>query len=240
NPKPFSLAMSFQVLMDDKELAEIASRIRELAEMLNCHYGWLEWWPHDGPFEVMVGAILTQQTTWKNVTKAIENLKEKGKLDPRAISSLRDEELEKLVRPSGFYRQKAQRLKEFSRFLVNEFDAKPEKLFALPVKKVRERLLAINGIGPETADSMLLYAGDLPSFPIDAYTKRLLLRMGLVSGNVSYDELQKYFKGAFSNNTKELKQAHAVIVVHCQTFCRKNPQCGNCPIQNICKNGEKI
>lgn len=200
-------------------------------KILYSEYGRQHWWPAETPFEVCVGAILTQNTSWSNVEKAIANLRSKKLLSRDAILSCSDLELEQLVRPSGFYSQKAQRLKEFCRSIsLDELDA-------LSVMEARARLLAVKGIGKETADSILLYALRKPIFVIDAYTRRIHGRItGEDAFKVGYDELREGFEAALGRSTQKYNEMHALLVEHAKLHCTKsNPLCNPCPLRGMCR-----
>jgi endonuclease-3 related protein len=191
---------------------------------LHTHFGPQGWWPADpGPlrqWEVCVGAILTQNTNWKNVEKALVNLKQSKALSPYAIAKMRVSRLENLIRPSGFYKQKAKRLKEFAKFFLlrnSNLD-----------KVTREDLLAINGIGRETADSILLYACGKPYFVIDTYTRRLLAKFEIAAGDEDYDELRTLFETNLPPRTKLYNEYHALIVALGKGMCKDVPCCGEC------------
>ena len=181
--------------------------------------GHKHWWPADTPFEVVVGAILTQQTRWENVERAISNLKEKGLLDLQALSMMEAEELEDLVRCTGFYRQKAKRLKEVSTYFYEN-----PCILERPKEELREELLALNGIGDETADSIVLYAAEKPGFVIDAYTRKICRCMG-IEGN--YGELQSLFEDSLPQDVLLYKEFHALIVEYGKQFCGKK-RCAEC------------
>lgn len=188
------------------------------------------WWPAEDAFEVIVGAILTQNTAWANVEKAISNIKEKGLMSPEALYSLPVEELEALLRPSGYYRVKAKRLKSFLEYLATRHKGSLETMFRQPMDSLREDLLSLHGIGEETADSILLYAGGYPVFVVDAYTKRILVRHGLVRGNAPYKEVRAFFMENLPHDAKLFNELHALLVVTGKRFCRKNPLCADCPL----------
>lgn len=194
-------------------------------------FGPLNWWPGDTPFEVMVGAILTQNTSWDNVEKAINNLKKKNLLVPQKLSGINHEELAQLVRPSGYYNIKAKRLKNFINFFINDFEGSAEKMFLGDCRELRKKLLKVNGIGPETADSILLYAGKKPFFVVDAYTKRIFSRHKLISKDADYYQIQEFFINNLDRDVKLFNEFHAQIVMLGKTICtRKNPDCTKCPI----------
>jgi endonuclease-3 related protein len=195
------------------------------------YFGPLNWWPGDTPFEIMVGAILTQNTSWSNVEKAINNLKKENLLEPRKLYCLNQEELAKLIKSSGYYNIKAQRLKNFVNLFVNDFDSSAAKMFSGDGRELRKKLLKVNGIGPETADSILLYAGNKPFFVVDAYTKRIFYRHKLISKDSTYYQIQEFFIKNLDRDVKLFNEFHAQIVMLGKTVCTsKNPDCTKCPI----------
>lgn len=194
-------------------------------------FGPLNWWPGDTPFEIMVGAVLTQNTSWSNVEKAINNLKKENLLEPRKLYRLHMEELAQLIKPSGYYNIKAQRLKNFINLFINEFEGSAEKMFSDDSEELRKKLLNVNGIGPETADSILLYAGKKPFFVVDAYTKRIFSRHKLISKDSTYYQIQEFFSQNLDKDVKLFNEFHAQIVMLGKTICTsKNPDCAKCPI----------
>lgn len=199
---------------------------------LESHFGPQNWWPADTPFEVIIGAILTQNTSWKNVERAISNLKKEGVLNPKEIYEIPNEKLESLIQPSGFYKIKTKRLKHFIDFLFEKYDGDLDRLLSLEPVELREELLGINGIGKETADSIMLYAGDLPSFVVDAYTRRVFERLGILPKNAEYDEIKQQFEDNLPKDAKIYNEFHALIVVLAKGICKKKPICGKCPIFN--------
>ena len=197
------------------------------------HFGWLNWWPADSDFEVCVGAILTQNTAWTNVEKAINNLKANGMMSPQAILSASKIDIANLIKSSGYFNQKARYLKDFCSFLSkNSFT----ELKRIDLKKARDLLLGVKGVGKETADSILLYALDRPVFVIAAYTKRVLSRMGFIKENIGYDELQSFFHKRLLGDLDLFKDYHAQIVMIAKTYCKKVPMCVTCPLRkaNLC------
>lgn len=215
--------------------ADPAAILPSLQIRLFRHYGPLHWWPAETPFEVAVGAILTQNTAWTNVEFAIDNLRESGRLFPAGIAETPLKELEELIRPSGFYRQKALRLQGFAQHLVHHWQGDIGKLCDGPLDKARARLLALSGIGPETADSILLYAANRTSFVIDAYTRRIFQRIGLLHGHETYDELRSLFMLALPEDKDIYNEFHAQIVNLAKDYCKKRqPRCGNCPLKRDC------
>jgi len=198
-------------------------------------YGPLHWWPAETPFEVAIGALLTQNTNWKNVEIAIDNLRREQALTPQAIAALPRQELEQLIRPSGFFRQKAERLQQLIEYLQSAHNGTLENLLNQPLEVARRELLQLKGIGPETADSILLYAGNLPSFVVDAYTMRLFERLGSLIGNETYEQVRDLFMSRLPADPERYNEYHALIVEHCKRFCRKRPLCEQCPLQTNCR-----
>lgn len=201
--------------------------------LLNC-YGPRHWWPGDTPFEVCVGAILTQNTNWGNVEKAITNLKSAGRLSVEGLASLAPEQLATLIRPAGYFNVKAVRLQTFVRFLQEQHQGKLEQLFNGPWQETRNQLLSVKGIGPETADSILLYAGNKPSFVVDSYTRRIFNRLGLVDEQCSYDDLRQFFMDRLPHETALFNEYHALIVELGKAVCRPRPRCDSCYLTDIC------
>jgi endonuclease III related protein len=202
-------------------------------------YGPRHWWPGETSFEVMVGAILTQNTSWKNVEKAIQKLKGEGILNPEGIHRLKKKELAPLIRSSGYYRIKADRLKAFMDFLYEEFDGNLKKMRKRKLEELRERLLGVKGIGPETADSILLYGLKKSIFVVDAYTKRILSRHGIISEKASYGEVQKLFMDHLPHDEKLFNEYHALFVHLGKMVCRKMPKCDICPLKSIGHSAER-
>lgn len=201
-------------------------------------FGPQGWWPGDGPFETIVGAILTQNTTWTNAEKAIEALKTAKLLEPAALAAASEEKLGDLIRPAGYFRQKAGRLNGFAVWLMGTWDGSLDAMFAIPVMTLREMLLACRGIGPETADSILLYAGNKPVFVIDAYTKRIVARVGLTRLE-GYDELQRFFTRNLPVDVELYKEYHALLVALGKGNCAADlakADCPACPVGEDCEN----
>ncbi len=207
-------------------------RLMDFFHKMYDHFGPLHWWPGDSPFEVMVGAILTQNTSWANVEKAIQNLKEKDLLDPYKILDLSYEELAALIRPSGFFNIKARRLKEFVYFFIHKYNGSIEKMKEEGLWPLRDKLLKVKGIGKETADSILLYALNMPIFVVDAYTKRIFSRHHIVPEDIEYDALQHFFMENLPQDIELYNEYHAQIVLTGKTYCRKKPLCDTCPLKD--------
>jgi endonuclease-3 related protein len=207
--------------------------LMEIFDKLLKAFGPRHWWPGDTPFEVMVGAILTQNTSWKNVEKAIEKLKARKALTPDGIHRLKTSDLASLIRSSGFYRIKADRLKAFVDFLFEEFEGKVERMKKEPFEGLRKRLLEVKGIGQETADSILLYALQKPMFVVDAYTRRVLSRHGMISNRASYEEVQNLFMRHLPTDEKLFNEYHALLVHVAKSACKKIPQCDICPLREM-------
>lgn len=207
--------------------------LTEIYSLLDTHFGDLHWWPAQSPFEVVVGAILTQNTAWRNVEAAMNNLRKASLLHPEALRPLPESSLAPLLRPAGYYNVKARRLKAFIDFLFARHGGDLEEMFAGDVLTVRQSLLGVNGIGEETADSILLYAGGKPVFVIDAYTRRILQRHGMCGPAETYGALQALFMSALPSDAALFNQYHALLVNTGKVFCAKTPRCGACPLGTI-------
>jgi endonuclease-3 related protein len=203
-------------------------------EILQDHFGDLNWWPGDSPFEVIVGAILTQNTAWKNVAVAIGRLKAEDRLHPARLLQLTDQHLADLIRPAGYYRVKTKRLKAFLNFLNQDYRDDLDALFAEDLWVLRKKLLLVHGIGEETADSILLYAGGKPVFVVDAYTRRIMQRHRIISDKASYEDIQTLFMAGLPRSAPLYNQYHALLVNTGKQFCKKqNPKCEICPLQSF-------
>jgi len=191
----------------------------------------MRWWPARTPFEVIVGAILTQNTSWSNVEKAIVNLRRSGLLTPRAIDRVSTARLERLIQPSGYFRQKTRKLKAFVAFLRNKHGGSLARMFRTSTLRLREQLLSVHGIGPETADSILLYAGGHASFVVDAYTHRILGRHGYPQRKPDYEAVQKLMESSLARDAKIYNEFHAQLVHVGKHWCRtREPRCHECPL----------
>ena len=213
-----------------KKTAKTEKELLNIYGLLRARFGHLNWWPGDTPFEVMVGAVLTQNTAWTNVEKAIENLKAEDMLDPYAIIKCDIRKLRRLVRPSGYYNQKADRLKILSRFFIDEYGGSVKKMKMEDTKVLREKLLSVKGIGPETADSILLYALEKPVFVVDAYTRRAFSRLGYLPADAGYYDTQELFVKNLPRDVELYNDFHAQIVYLGKDYCRTKPLCENCPL----------
>ncbi|RMH62633.1 MAG: hypothetical protein D6678_00760 [Zetaproteobacteria bacterium] len=211
----------------------IEATIRALYPRLLAAYGPQHWWPADSPFEVCIGAILTQNTSWTNVEKAIQSLKDANALSPSRLTHASPEQLQAWIRPAGFFRQKSRRIQAFCRFLLHHGGM--DALAAWDSHALRTALLDIHGIGPETADSMLLYAWRQPVFVIDAYTRRLLSRLACTPITIAYDALQAHFHRALPRQETLFNEYHALIVEHAKRHCRSRPRCTGCPLVERCR-----
>ena len=224
----------------------------QIYKMLLDAFGEQGWWPltdegevrpkHTGKkpskererFEIVIGAILTQNTSWKNVERAIENLNRENLIDIQKIDEIEINKLAAIIRSAGYFNQKARRLKDFVRFLIDNYDGKLENLFSLEMRRLREELLSIKGIGKETADSIILYSALQPIFVIDAYTKRIMKRLGL--GDKNYDELQEMFMSSLPKDQRLFAEYHALLVHLGKNYCKKSkPNCKVCPLNGMCK-----
>jgi len=211
-------------------------------DVLLDHFGPQHWWPGDSPFEVMVGAVLTQNTAWTQVERAIAALKAHHALSATAILALPDAELAALIRPAGYFNVKARRLKALCQFLLEQGVANaPERLSEqAPLAELRRRLLAVHGVGEETADSILLYALDLPSFVVDAYTRRSFTRLGIMTGEESYTSIQSRFHAALPTDCRLFNAFHALLVALGKHYCRPKPRCAACPLLALCPHAKTL
>lgn len=200
-------------------------------ESLLGFFGPQGWWPGDSKFEIIIGAILTQNTAWSNVVKALDNIKNNGGLTPEFLYNIKKESLAELIRPAGYFNQKSGYLKDFIGFLMERFDGDLDKLFQLDKNHLRETLLSVRGIGSETADDIILYAAEKPVFVIDAYTKRIMSRHGICKADISYDNLQKMIEEEVPEDVNIYKDYHGLLVTLAKSHCRKNnPDCHSCPL----------
>ena len=208
----------------------------KLALMYNklyASFGPQHWWPGETPFEVAVGAILTQNTNWYNVEKAIANLKKDRVLRPKALHNMTHARLASLIRPAGYFNIKAKRLKNFISLLVSEYHGSMARMAKEDLRSIRKKLLSVNGIGPETADSIILYALGKPVFVIDAYTKRVLSRHNILDHNASYDVVQGFFYSKLMENISLYNEYHALFVRLAKENCRTKPLCTGCPLEGM-------
>ncbi len=218
-------------------MSEPEALVRDVYERLAERYGPRGWWPADGPFEVIVGAILTQRTAWTNVEKALANLKRADALSPAAMRALSVAELAELIRPSGFYRSKARKLRAFLEMLDAGFEGDLERLLATPREELRRALLATYGIGAETADAILVYAARQPFFVVDAYSRRTFSRLGVLPGRDTYDAWQRLFESSLPPDVALYGEYHALIVEHAKDVCRAEPLCDRCALAKVCQTG---
>lgn len=207
--------------------------LNQIYKILFNYYGNQKWWPGDTTLEIIIGAILAQNTNWKNVEKAISNLKKNNILTVDGISNLSKDNLAELIRPAGFFNLKAKRLKNFLEFLLTDYHGNLNKMAREPVYRLREKLLNINGIGPETADSILLYAFNKEIFVIDAYTKRVFLRHHLIDETFDYQKTQQFVMKNIISNSVVFNEYHALIVRLAKDFCRVKPKCESCPLKTL-------
>jgi endonuclease-3 related protein len=213
-------------------LNSTAQRLMEMFEALSNHFGPQHWWPAQTELEVIVGAVLTQNTNWKNVEKALINLKEKDLLSIHHLHVLAVSELAQLIRPAGYYNIKAKRLKNLINFIAEHYRSDLTELLDEGTESLRQGLLSVNGIGPETADSILLYAAHRPVFVVDAYTHRILSRHGMMDEQSDYAQLQALFMDHLPDNPSLFNEFHALIVMTGKEYCRRKPLCRLCPLQD--------
>ncbi len=209
------------------------NKIIEIYHKLYHAFGPQHWWPGDSPFEIAVGAILTQNTNWANVEKAIASLKNKRALSAKGIHEMKTEKLALFIRPAGYFNVKARRLKAFIHFLINDYHGSMGRMKNEKLDTLRTKLLNVHGIGPETADSILLYALDNPVFVIDAYTKRVLSRHSVINHDENYERIQDLFHETLKRDTELFNEYHALFVRLGKTYCRKKPLCDGCPLEGM-------
>ena len=223
-----------------RDFADAAQAVAPSGELLRYYeamaeaLGPMHWWPAQTPFEVIVGAILTQSTAWGNVERAIANLRLARVLTPSAMLRISNPRLAALVRPSGYFRQKAKKLKAFVRFLDDGYGGSLKRMFLTPTLELREKLLSVHGIGPETADSILLYAGNHPVFVVDAYTHRIFGRHGITDGKPDYEKVRALVETSIPRQPELFNELHALIVNTGKNWCRKGaPLCAGCPLRPL-------
>ena len=219
---------------------ELQRFLVDIYQRLYAHYGPQRWWPGESPLEVIVGAILTQSAAWANVEKAIANLKAAGVMSVAGLFRTAEAELARLVYPAGYYNAKARKLKAFAAMLFERFDGDLERLLATPLPELRCVLLETYGIGPETADSIILYASAQPVFVVDAYTRRILPRLGLQPQRDNYGAWQSLFMAHLPAEVPLFNEYHALLVRHGKSLCRKDPLCLPCPLLSLCPTGQSV
>ncbi|MBI2344399.1 MAG: endonuclease III domain-containing protein [Deltaproteobacteria bacterium] len=208
--------------------------LHDIFTRLFAHFAPQRWWPGETPFEVMVGAILTQNTNWQNVERAIAQLKSTVAFTPHAIFALPPAMLAAAIRPAGYFNIKTGRLRNFLTYFVERYNGNVETMRQQPIAQLRTELLGVRGIGPETADSILLYALDKPVFVVDTYTQRVLSRHYLVPEETTYDDVQSIFMDSLAHDVRHFNEYHALLVAVGKTFCRRtNPQCEQCPLKGV-------
>ena len=203
-------------------------------------YGPQHWWPAETPLEMIIGAILTQSAAWTNVEKAIGNLKAKGPLSIEWLRGLPQDELARLIRPSGYYNVKAGKIRAFVDWLAEGYVGDLDRLFTLDTAELRKQLLSVHGVGEETADSIVLYAAHRPVFVIDAYTRRIIARLGLAPQKETYAAYQALFMHDLPHNEALFNEYHALLVQHGKTVCRKKPVCADCCLRNLCSSNGQV
>jgi endonuclease-3 related protein len=216
----------------------LKATLRDYYDRMASHFGHTDWWPGDSPFEISIGAILTQNTAWTNVEKAIVNLRAEKLLTPKAMLTCPTDQLETALRPSGYFRMKTRRVRAFCQFLVDHHGGSVKRMAKRPLAELRPDLLGIHGIGPETADDILLYACEKPVFVVDAYTRRIFSRHGLVAPDVGYEDLRATFEDQLDHDVAVFKEYHGLVVYTAKDFCRKRPSCDGCPLAPTLKRGQ--
>ena len=219
----------------------MAARLMDVYERFYAVYGPQDWWPGDGPFEVIVGAILTQSAAWTNVEMALGKMKGAGCWSLDSVHKIPEEELAELVRSSGYFNAKARKLKAFAAHVADNYQGDLDVLLAKPLELLREELLSIHGIGPETADDIVLYAAGKPSFVIDSYTRRIVERMGIAGDEQtkSYDGCQAIFHDNLPADAPLFNEYHALLDRHAKEACAKTPRCHGCCLLDLCDTGKQ-
>ena len=216
-----------------KTAAMITEQLTEIYQLLFERFGPQHWWPGETQFEIITGAILTQNTNWANVEKAIANLKSAHLLTPEKLYHLDISELAEFIRPAGYYNIKAKRLKSFLTWFFQNYDGQLANLETLDTNRLRAELLAVSGIGPETADSILLYAFGRPVFVVDAYTARVAVRHGLIDTEADYEQLRELFQSNLPQDVQLFNEFHALLVRLGKDFCRPKARCHGCPLEKL-------
>jgi len=212
----------------------LEGKLEDIYRRLSAHYGPQNWWPADGPFEMMVGAILTQSAAWRNVEKAIAKLRESHLLSPGALRRLEQDEIAALIRPCGYYNAKALKLAALAKWLGETWKDDLRGLFSLDARELREKLLSVYGIGDETADSIILYAAEKPVFVIDAYTRRIIDRLGMTPRARDYGAYQALFMDNLPSNSQLFQEYHALLVRLAKEVCQRRPRCDGCCLKGVC------
>jgi endonuclease-3 related protein len=211
----------------------LSDKLNKIYQLLLEAYGPQHWWPAESPLEVLVGAVLTQNTNWQGVEKAMANLKHHNLLNPLRLQATPTEDLARLIKPAGYFNLKARRLKNLIEFIIEAYSGDLETMGQTDSSRLRKELLAVNGVGPETADSILLYALQKPVFVVDTYTYRVMSRHGLVGSEVSYDELQELFTQHLPLEVRLFNEYHALLVRVGKLHCQRKPRCQGCPLEPL-------
>jgi endonuclease-3 related protein len=211
----------------------LSKQLNEIYNLLFARFGPQHWWPGETPFEVIIGAILTQNTNWTNVEKAIANLKAANLLTPDRLHRLDIKKLADLIRPAGYFNIKAKRLKNFLDWFFENYSGQLKNLESVPADQLRLELLSVKGVGPETADSILLYALSRPVFVIDAYTARICSRHHLIDEGADYHQIQELFESNLPSDIQLFNEYHALLVHLGKDFCKPTPKCDTCPLNNL-------
>lgn len=214
-------------------MAQKRELLMDIYSRLYDAFGPQHWWPGETPFEIMIGAILTQNTNWKNVEKAIKNLKEAGIFSPSQMLEVHPQKLATLIKSSGYFNQKAKKLKNFLKFFKEEYGFSVERMKGESQERLREKLLSVKGVGKETADSILLYALEKPIFVVDAYTYRVLSRHNIIPEDANYDEIQELFMNNLEHDVQLFNEYHALFVKVGKDYCKRNPLCDTCPLREL-------
>ena len=212
-------------------MSRSALLVQQFYDALYRQFGPQDWWPGDGPVEIMIGAVLTQNTSWRNVERAIANLSSAGLIDMTALCEVDIDRLAALIRPAGYFNIKARRLKNLTEYVCDNYDGDVQMMFELSGESLREELLSISGIGKETADSIALYAAGKPTFVVDAYTARILRRHFLIDESADYEEIKELFESSLDDDVQLFNEYHALLVRCGKEHCRPKPRCDGCPLE---------
>jgi endonuclease-3 related protein len=215
----------------------LTAPLQDAYDRLFERYGPQRWWPGDSPLEILVGTVLVQNTNWRNVEKAIDNLREAGVMTAENLYELEPEELAELIRPAGYYQVKTKRLRNLLRLLVEQYEGSIEQMMSCDSHALREQLLGVNGIGPETADCILLYVGNYPKFIADGYAMRVAARHGWIEFEADYHGLQEFFESRLPADAQLYNEYHALLVRVGKEHCKTKPQCEGCPLEELLPDG---
>jgi len=210
-----------------------AEQLMTLYERMLRHFGPQHWWPGESPLEIMIGAVLTQNTNWSNVERAVKNLRRENLINIEKLVKIDQSALAELIRPAGYFNIKAKRLRSLIDFVWREYEGDLDRFFNLPIDQLRENLLSVNGVGRETADDIVLYAAGKPTFVVDAYTYRIMVRHRLIAEDDDYEAIKEMFETHLPTDVALFNEYHALLVATGKNFCRKLARCEGCPLETL-------